>query len=178
MSEVDDITARLRALAPKELESVNAHLQALRTLGAGPRGQAPFSMAPASEDEEYLYRSLCSELTKDLGTKFAPYHVFRTLKFYEKFSAAARAVLDTNAAWLPKQTKLEKLSMLSLYAEIVVGYMRRHGWTLFWPSVIKALEMFPAIVEHAFPSYIRNGTLSIVMQKRTMEKGNGTPADH
>lgn len=168
MNSVDGLVAQLRSLGPQDLETVHAHVTALRTLGAGPRGQAPISLTSANdENERVLYDALCKHLQKKLKMKSAPFATFRKLPNYRKFKIVSEQILALDAEWVPDQTKIQRCSMLSLYAQLVVDYMIDHGWQMYWPAILKALELLPAIVERQFPGYASNGMLPLVMDLRT-----------
>lgn len=162
-------------LAPADLDELYRHITILRRLNGGkpesqiiPQGTA--STIESGWQEQIIYTALAGEVAKQLGTKSAmPLSAFRKTQIYSQWCQAVAQALEQHHQWFPKAERPETISMLRLYADMVISNLNspEHPHGFGWRSVCWGLENLAVIVDKNFPDYARNGLLPLVAALRT-----------
>jgi len=165
-----DVLDALPTLSPDVLRAVHDRCVALLVVG-GARLRASI---PAGNDDfaADLYTALTAELRARTQVNGPPYHVFRRLAQHKHFAECAQAAAAANAQWFPQQTRAERLSMLRLYARLVLDYVQEQHRPAVWPVIGAACAALPAVVDRAFPGYAESGLLGKVQALRTRKRGS------
>lgn len=169
MAQSADLLASLPHLSAVELEQVRDRVAVLLTLGPSParrierRGQA----LDADDFARDFYEAVARELQRRTQVKSAPYlQATKSKAFVERFVPAAHSAFQANAQWFPKQTRIERGSMLGLYANLVLDDLARRGQPALWHSIAFAVSNLPQVVDQAFPGYAAAGLLGKVQSLR------------
>lgn len=169
---VTQLTALKRAAAnldPSTLNDLYQHLRALRST-AGIKSKTSAPEVALAVEEQTLYEALASAVARTLQAKKPlPLGVFRrSAPIYPQFRSAVALAVEQHRHWFPKMSRVQDVSMLRLYAELIVNHMRSDGHQhgLGWRSVCWALENLPVVVDQHFPGYAAAGLLSVIAEMR------------
>lgn len=161
-------------LSPADLDELYRHITILRRLSGKPESKVtlPNTISPIDSgwQERIIYDALATQVAHQLGAKSAmPLSAFRKTSSYSQWSAAVVCALEQHHGWFPKASRPETISMLRLYADMVIGNLNspEHGHGFGWRSVCWGLENLAVIVDKNFPDYARNGLLPLVAALRT-----------
>ena len=173
-SSVTALKRMASGLTPTDLDELYRHITILRRLGGKPTNKsATPDLVPSTEStwqERIIYDALSTQVAHQLGSRTAmPLSAFRKIPVYSQWSQAVAHALEQHHGWFPKATRPETISMLRLYADMVIGQLNStehiHGFG--WRSVCWGLENLAVIVDKNFPDYARNGLLHLVAALRT-----------
>ncbi len=175
-AQVTVLKRMVSGLASADLDELYRHITILRRLSGKPEGKSGIpgttQISPADNDwqERIIYDALAIQVAHQLGAKSAmPLSAFRKTSSYSQWSAAVVCALEQHHGWFPKATRPETISMLWLYADMVIGNLNspEHPHGFGWRSVCWGLENLAVIVDKNFPDYARNGLLPLVASLRT-----------
>ena len=162
------------ALDPVALDELYQHLRTLRGLSGKSPVKPPSRDEAPTIEEQTLYDALAGTVAHTLKTKNKlPFSVFRrSAPVYPKFHSAVALVVDQHRHWFPKLNRVQDISMLRLYAMLIVSHMQsdRHEHGMGWRSICWAMENLPVIVDQHFPGYAEAGLLQIVADIRIKDK--------
>lgn len=146
--------------------------RALVLLAVGPKNEKKMMVGSNQYDfARDLYEATASILFSRTQVKGMPYHVFlKTPQYRDQYLPAVIIAADVNAQWFPKQTRVERLSMVRLYAKLVIDYLISQGRPLLWYNLNAAFSSLPAVVDSAFPGYAASGLLHKIQIMRTKQK--------
>ncbi len=166
-------------LNPVDLDELYRHITILRRLSGKPESRVTaldaISPIDSSWQERIIYDALATQVAHQLGAKSAmPLSAFRKTSNYSLWCQAVAQALAQHQTWFPKASRPETISMLRLYADMVIGNLNspEHGHGFGWRSVCWGLENLAVIVDKNFPDYARNGLLPLVASLRTNPKLN------
>lgn len=171
ISSVTVLKRAANALAPAALDDLYQHLRALRsTSGIKSTTTVSSSDNDLMVEERALYDAVAVAVAKTLKAKQPmPLHVFRrNAPIYPQFHSAVAQAVEQHRHWFPKLSRVQDVSMLRLYAQLVVSHMRseEHSHGLGWRSVCWALENLAVVVDQHFPGYAAAGLLQIIADMR------------
>jgi len=161
-------------LTPADLDELYRHITILRRLSGKSVNKAttPDAVLPTEStwQERIIYDALSTQVAHQLGSRTPmPLSAFRKIPIYSQWSQAVAHALDQHQTWFPKASRPETISMLRLYADMVIGQLNSpehiHGFG--WRSVCWGLENLAVVVDKNFPDYARNGLLPLVASLRT-----------
>lgn len=162
---IDDMCVALPHLSPAELKTVHARVSMLLHLEPKAQASTVAGEEPFARD---LYNAIADLLAKRTKVKRAPFAVFCKQSAYsEHFLPAAKAAEEANAQWFAEQTKAERMSMLMLYARLVLDHLAARSKPAVWALISYTLTDLPEIVDAAFPGYAEAGLLGKVHSIRT-----------
>ena len=165
-------------LTATELDELFKHVTILRRLSGTnkftPTTNAVFA-TETSWQERILYDALSSGVAKQLGHHAAmPLGAFRRTPIHSQWHQAVIRALEQHRQWFPSAERLQTISMLRLYADMIIGNLNspEHAYGFGWRSVCWGLENLAVIVDKNFPDYISNGMLPLVAKLRTAPPPN------
>ena len=165
---VNDLFLALPHLSGAELRDVHTRASALLSLG--PKTEIAVPASGANDFARDLYVAIADLLHKRTQVRSMPYHVFSKQAAYrEQFLPAAQLAEEANGQWFPKQTKSERLSMVMLYAKLVLDDIAARSQPAVWRVISNAVMNLPQIVDQSFPGYAEAGLLGIVHKLRTQK---------
>ena len=155
-------------LTPNELDELFKHITVLRRLSGKSESKpsATERISPTESDwqERIIYDALATQVAQQLGSHTAmPLSAFRKTSSYSQWSQAVAQALMQHQGWFPKATRPETISMLRLYADMVISNLNSpdHPHGFGWRSVCWGLENLGVIVDKNFPDYIGNARFRI-----------------
>ena len=163
---VNEVFMALPHLSGAELRDVHNRASALLSIG-------PKTAVPARGADDFardMYIALADLLQKRTQVRSMPHHVFsRQAAYRDQFLPAAQLAEEANAQWFPKQTKAERLSIVMLYAKLVLDDIAARSQPAVWRVISNAVMNLPQIVDQSFPGYAEAGLLGIVHRLRTQK---------
>lgn len=164
---IDKIVSALPELSAAELDEVHSRLAALRTIGGGGRkDKITREINSFAKDAYVVISEAMSKRTRVRNGM--PFSAFTKQTIYEsKFLPAVKVAEEANAQWFHQQSKAERMSMLMLYADLVLDFLSDRRMPAVWGSISYALSNLPMIVDLAFPGYAEAGLLGKVHTLRT-----------
>ena len=163
----NEVFMALPHLSGAELRDV--HMRASALLSIGPKTDV---IGPARGEDSFvrdLYIALGDLLQKRICVRSMPFHVFIKQAAYQQFLPAAQFAEEANGQWFPKQNKAERLSMVMLYARLVLDDIASRSQPAVWRVISAAVLNLPQIVDQAFPGYAEAGLLGIIHRLRTQK---------
>ncbi len=159
------------ALDPAALDELYQHVITLHALNNGKSNGGTISATNSAIsiwEERVLYEAIAEGVARALKARSVmPWGRFQQTSLYVRYAKAAALAVETHRGWMPKASRLETLSMLRLYASLVLAYLQADAHAVGWKSVCWALENLPLVVDQHFPNYAQFGLLSMVANLRT-----------
>ncbi len=170
----DQITQALPLLTQTDLEQIRQRCVFLLT----PAGGRPRLLIHKPEESfaAELYGALADEIKRKTSAASMPWAIFqiRQRKAYEKYTEIAADVKAMNTTWFPSQNQAQRMSILALYAQLVIATVLRSEQALVWDVISYQLGNLGGIIESAYPGYAASGLLNQIQIIRTSTSGRTT----
>jgi len=177
VNSVATLKQSVSILSPTDLDELYRHITILRRLSGQTKAEKYSTpdtqiVAPTEvvQEERVLYDALAEGVARQLGARSAmPLKAFRQTPVYSQWCQAVARALEQHHTWFPKAQRPMTVSMLRLYADMVIGNLNNpdHPHGFGWRSVCWGLENLAMIVDKNFPDYARYGLLDLVATLRT-----------
>lgn len=116
-------------------------------------------------NEELFYWVVATYLDEILKSKFLYYHTYKTNPSYSRLKIATKYIDSYCQELFGKVSKTERVRFYKLYVELVVEMIKKNkDLSLSVPLVLNYHEMFPGLLEKAFPGYIAGGLAKYILK--------------
>ncbi len=116
-------------------------------------------------NEELFYGIIIAYLDSILKSKFSYYDTYKTNPHYPRLKIATKYIDSYCQELFGKVSKTERVRFYKLYVELVVEMIKKNkDLSLSIPLVLNYHEMFPGLLEKAFPGYIAGGLAKYILK--------------
>ncbi len=130
------------------------------------------SLASSDQFEVELYTAISKEASVQLKIPSIPYPLFKKINKKQslQFSKAVKKAKAQIELWFGKTTVLQRASLFSLIARLLVQGAHRMQKRVEGLSMLQAISLqlseLPILLDNAFPGYLSSGLMPMVLQKR------------
>ena len=120
----------------------------------------------ANETNEVIfYEVITTYLSNIMKSKFQYYSLFKKTSYYSNLKTTTKYVDSYCQELFGKVSKTERVKFYKLYIELIVEMIKKNkDLSLSIPLVLNYHEMFPGLLEKAFPGYIAGGLAKYILK--------------
>lgn len=164
MPDIAAILQSLPDLSAKDLRAVSDRCQVLLKIGGG---NVKRDTQTPDDFPQMLYDAIAREMQQRTQHTSKPWHVFLRTGAGRNFEQSALLLADAHKRWYSLVTSVQLVSIVRMYAELLLDYHASASLPTTWPILAHTTESLPSIVESAYPGYIGSGMLDMVLEMRT-----------
>lgn len=160
--ELDAVLKAMTTLSQPELLTVEKRARVLQGL-LGPK---PLT-SDAPQEADWLMDGIYFALTaRGEASLIVPQHQIRMQKGYDYYELHAPRLREGLAHYLPGARPNELLLFGRLIGDVFVSYVSDRYKTHTLHALMTKIDMVPAAIDKAFPSYLENGLLPALLKNR------------